>query len=85
MAPWVTIRCVHGDEHSYPIVSVEIHLQGQTHLIMAVVSTHLSRPLILGTDWPGFRQVVKDLMGVRSRQLGRCEVCAADSGDAGSS
>ena len=24
-------------------------------------------------------------MGVRPRQLGRCEVCAADSGDAGSS
>ena len=64
MTPWVTIRCVHGDEHSCLIVSVEINLQGQTHIIKAAVSTRLSHPLILGTDWPGFRQVVKDLMGV---------------------
>ena len=85
MAPRVTIRCVHGDEHSYPIVSVEINLQEKTHIIKAAVSTRLSHPLILGTDWPGFRQVAKDLMRVRPRQLGRCEVCAADSGDAGSS
>ena len=85
MAPCVTIRCMHGDEHSYPIVSVEINLQGQTHIIKAAVSTRLSHPLILGTDWPGFRQVVKDQKGVRSRQLGRCEVCAVDSGDVGSS
>ena len=66
MAPWVAIRCVHRDEHSYPIVSVEINLQGQTHIIKAAVSTRLSHPLILGTNWPGFQQVVKDLMGVRS-------------------
>ena len=76
---------MHGDEHSYPIVSVEINLQGQTHIIKAEVSTRLSHPLILGTDWPGFQQIVKDLTGVRSRQLGRCEVCTVDSGDAGSS
>ena len=78
MAPWVTIRCVHGDEHRYPVVSVKIHFKGQKHNIKAVVSTCLSHPLILCTDWPGFHQVVKDLMGVRSLQLGRCEVCAAD-------
>ena len=74
-----------GMSNSYPIVSVEINLQGQTHIIKAAVSTRLSHPLILGTDWPGFQQVVKDLMGVQSRQLERCEVCAADCGDAGSS
>ena len=35
MAPWVTIRCVHGDENRYSIVSVKINLQGQTHNIKA--------------------------------------------------
>ena len=59
MAPWVTIRCMHGDEHSYPIVSFEINLQGPTHIIKAAVSTRLLHPQI-------FQQVVKDLMGMRS-------------------
>ena len=60
MAPWVTIRCVHGDEHSCPIVSVEINLQGQRHIIKAAVSTRLSHPVILGRgNWPGFQQVDK--------------------------
>ena len=27
--PWVSIRCVHGDVHKYPIVPVEIHYQGK--------------------------------------------------------
>ena len=80
MAPWVTIRCVHVDEHRYSIVSVEINLQGQMHNIKAAVSTRLSHPLISGTNWPGFQQVAKDLMGMRSRHLGSCEVCTAVSG-----
>ena len=51
--PWVSIRCVHGDVHKYPIVPVEIHYQGKKHSIKAVVSSRLSHPLILGTDWAG--------------------------------
>ena len=50
--PWVSIRCVHGDVHKYPIVPVEIHYQGKKYNIKAAVS--LSHPLILGTDWKGF-------------------------------
>ena len=57
MAPWVVIRCVHGDVHRYLIVSVEIHYNRQRHSIKAAVSAHLSHPLILGTDWEGFHQV----------------------------
>ena len=82
--PWVSIRCVHGDVHKYPIVPIEIHYQGKKHNIKAAVSSRLSHPLILGTDWTGFNQVTKDQVGVHSRQLGKCEVCAAGSGDAGS-
>ena len=80
----MSIRCVHGDVHKYPIVAVEIRQQGKKHSIQAAVSSRLSHPLILGTDWVGFNQVTKDLVGVRSQQLGKCEVCAAVSGDAGS-
>ena len=69
---------------------VEISLSPRTNAsstwrLKAAVITCLSHPLILVTDWPGFQQVVKDLMGVRSPKSGRCEVCAVDSGDAGSS
>ena len=81
--PWVSIRCVHGDVHKYPIVPVEIYYQGKKHIIKAAVSSRLSHPLILGTDWAGFTQITKDLVGVRSRRLGKCEVCAAGSGNAG--
>ena len=38
--------------HKYSIVPVKIHYQGH--------------PLILGTDWAGFNQVTKELVGVRS-------------------
>ena len=82
--PWVSISCVHGDVHKYPIVPVEIYYQGKIHKIKAAVSSRLSHPLMLGTDWAGFNQVTKDLVGVRSRWLGKCEVCAAGSGDVGS-
>ena len=81
--PWVSIRYVHGDVRKYPIVPVEIYYQGKKHIIKAAVSSRLSHPLILGTDWTGFTQITKDLVGVRSRRLGKCEVCAAGSGDAG--
>ena len=82
--PWVSIRCVHGDIHKYPLVPIEIHYRGKKHSLKAAVSSHLSYPLILGTDWAGFNQVTEDLVGVRPRQLKKCEVCAAVSGDAGS-
>ena len=81
--PWVSIWCVHGDVHKYPIVPIEIHYQGKKHSIKAAVSSRLSHPLIFGTDWAGFKQVTKDLVGVRSRRLGKCGGCAAVSGDAG--
>ncbi|KAJ8349751.1 hypothetical protein SKAU_G00248810 [Synaphobranchus kaupii] len=73
-ACWVTIKCVHRDIHKYPIVPVEIRIKNETHILEAAVSSRLLHPLILGTDWTGFKLVAEKLMGVRSRPLGKCEV-----------
>ncbi|XP_064175891.1 uncharacterized protein LOC135246326 [Anguilla rostrata] len=84
-APWVSIRCVHGDVHKYPVVPVEICYKGKTHIVKAAVSSRLAHPLILGTDWAGFREISRNMLGVRSRPIGKCDVCAVDGGDAGPS
>nr|XP_024655059.1 uncharacterized protein LOC112430808 [Maylandia zebra] len=55
------------------------------HRVTAAVSPRLSHPLILGTNWPGFHQLLGQYAGVRSRPEAGCSVCAAFSGDAGSS
>ena len=81
-ACWVDIRCVHGDIHRYPMVTAEIRHQGKKNRIKVAVSSHLTHPLILGTDWPGFHFVVGQCVGVRSRQTGTYDVCAARRGDA---
>ena len=81
--PWVSIRCMHRDIHKYPLVPIKIHYQGKKHSLKAAVSSRLSYPLILGTDWVGFNQVTE--VGVRPRQLKKCEVCVQHSVvDAGS-
>ncbi|XP_077936125.1 uncharacterized protein LOC144383152 [Gasterosteus aculeatus] len=81
----VRIRCVHGDVHEYPVVSVEIRYAGKKHRMRVAVSSHLTHPVILGTDWPGFGKLMGGATGVRSRPTGLCEMCAVLSGDAGSS
>ncbi|XP_026003826.1 uncharacterized protein LOC113009615 [Astatotilapia calliptera] len=84
-AEWVEVRCVHGDVHRYPIVPLLLKYKGKTHRVTAAVSPRLSHPLILGTNWPGFHQLLGQYAGVRSRPEAGCSVCAAFSGDAGSS
>ena len=79
---WVNIKCVHGDIHRYPMVTAEMRYKGKKNRMMVAVSSHLTHPLILGTDWPGFHSVVGQCVGVRSRQTGTYDVCAALSGDA---
>ena len=46
----VDIGCVHGDIHTYPVVPVDIRFKGKKHSVKAAVSSHLTHPLILGTD-----------------------------------
>ena len=62
--PYVSIRCVHRDIQKFPLVPLEIHYQGKKHSLKAEVSSCLSQPLILGTDWARFNQVTEDLVGV---------------------
>ncbi|KAM4562630.1 uncharacterized protein PAE49_011040 [Odontesthes bonariensis] len=81
-ASWVDIKCVHGDIHRYPVVSVEILYKGKKHSVKAAVSSRLVHPLILGTDWPGFDKLVGQCVGVRSRLTGTRDMCAVLSGDA---
>ncbi|KAK0142845.1 SCAN domain-containing protein 3 [Merluccius polli] len=45
----VSVRCIHGDVHTYPLVPIEIHYGGKTHRVKAAVSPGLTYPLILGS------------------------------------
>uniref|UniRef100_A0A669B7F8 Integrase catalytic domain-containing protein n=1 Tax=Oreochromis niloticus TaxID=8128 RepID=A0A669B7F8_ORENI len=84
-ADWVEVKCVHGDVHRYPIVPLLLKYKGKTHRVSPVVSPRLSHPLILGTNWPGFHHLLGQYAGMQSRPLVAFSVCAALSGDAGSS
>lgn len=53
------VVCVHGDVHKYPLVLVHIHFRGINHRVEAVVNPHLAHPLILGTNWPGFKSLIE--------------------------
>ncbi|XP_061918090.1 uncharacterized protein LOC133659350 [Entelurus aequoreus] len=81
----VKIRCIHGDVHEYPIVPVQILYEGQKHKVKVAVSVHLTHPVILGTNWPGFNHLVTQCMGVRSRAVGEGASRTVFSGDAASS
>ncbi|XP_069381335.1 uncharacterized protein [Paralichthys olivaceus] len=76
-ASWVKVRCVHGDIHEYPVVTLLISYKGKKHRVEAGVSPRLTLPLILGTDWPGFRGQAR----ARSRAVGKCELCAVLTGE----
>ena len=49
----------------------------------AGVSTRLMHPLILGTNWLGFANLVGETMRVWSRTSSKCELCAVLSGETG--
>ena len=78
----VSVRCIHGDVHTYPLVPIEIRYGGKTHRVKAAVSPSLTHPLILGLDWAGFPGAVSESTGVRTRQIGTCRSCAVFCADA---
>uniref|UniRef100_A0AAQ4Q9F2 Gypsy retrotransposon integrase-like protein 1 n=1 Tax=Gasterosteus aculeatus aculeatus TaxID=481459 RepID=A0AAQ4Q9F2_GASAC len=78
----VSIKCVHGDIHDYPVVPIEIRFGSKKHRVRVAVSSRLTHPLILGTDLSGFHKLAGQCAGVRSRPIGTCRVCAALDGDA---
>ncbi len=67
----VKVRCVHGDVVNYPLVPVSIQFRGKTHRMKVAVNSHLRHPLILGTDWPAFTQLLGILCADASWETGR--------------
>lgn len=59
------------------MVPLTITYKRQKHSLKMAVSPHLSHPVILGTDWTGFRELAADLGLTGSQLVAQCEVCAA--------
>ncbi len=79
----VKVRCVHGEVVDYPLVPVSIKFRGKMHRVEVAVNSHLKHPLILGTDWPGFTQLLGIICADVSWQTGRGkEEPAARTGEA---
>ncbi len=79
----VKVRCVHGDVADYPLVPVSIKFRGKTHRMEVAVNSHLKHPLILGTDWPAFTQLLGIVCADVSWQTGRSqEAATAQAGEA---
>ncbi len=83
MSRKVKVRCVHGDVADYPLVPVSITFRGKTHRMEVAVNSHLKHPLILGTDWPAFTQLLGIVCADVSWQTGRGRgEAAAQAGEA---
>ncbi len=83
MSRKVKVRCVHGDVADYPLVPVSIKFRGKTHRMEVAVNSHLKHPLILGTDWPAFTQLLGIVCADVSWQTGRGRgEAAAQAGEA---
>ncbi len=54
----VQVRCIHGDVVKYPVMLLAIQFRGQKHNVEVAVNQHLRHPLILGTNWPAFSQLL---------------------------
>ncbi len=79
----VKVRCVHGEVADYPLVPVSIKFRGKAHRMEVAVNSHLKHPLILGTDWPAFTQLLGIVCVDVSWQTGRGqEEAAAQTGEA---
>ena len=54
----VLIRCVHGDEVSYPTAEVYLEVEKVSYLITVAVAEKLPYPVVLGKDIPGLATLV---------------------------
>ncbi len=52
---------MHGDVVKYPLMSAVIQFRGQNHSVEVAVNPHLRHPLILGTNWPTFSELLRCL------------------------
>ena len=55
----ITVQCAHGDVVIYPVASVKIEIQGNTFTVEAGVSDRLPQSVLLGTDVPGLKELLK--------------------------
>ncbi len=79
----VKMRYVHREVVDYPLVPVAIKFRGKTHKMEVTVNSHLKHPLILGTDWPAFTQLLGILCVDASWETGRGqEEAVAQTGEA---
>ncbi|XP_077069902.1 uncharacterized protein LOC143722376 [Siphateles boraxobius] len=58
MSRMVRVRCVHRDVVKYPLMSALIKFRGQNHSVEVAVYPHLRHPLILGTNWLAFTELL---------------------------
>ncbi len=56
---------------NYPLVPVSITFRGKIHRMEVAVNSHLKHPLILGTDWPAFTQLLGKVCADASWPIGR--------------
>ncbi len=54
----VSVRCMNRDVVKYTLMSALILFRGQKHSVEVAVNPHLQHPLILGTNWPAFSQLL---------------------------
>ena len=45
------------------MVPIEFHHGGKTHRVKVAVSPSLEHPLIIGLEWAGFPQAVREIRG----------------------
>ena len=68
----VAISCIHGDTATYPTVKAYLSVGPiKRHLIVGVAE-RLPHPIILGRDWPNYKELVK-LMAVPTAHVNVAE------------
>ncbi|XP_075785301.1 uncharacterized protein LOC142829504 [Pelodiscus sinensis] len=55
------LRCIHGDVKAYPRAKVRLTIRGRSAEMVVGLATTLPYPIILGRDWPGFADLVREV------------------------
>lgn len=73
---WMEVRCIYGDIHKYPTVSLPVEFKAKTHKINAALRLRMMHILILGKILPGFHYLLWQCVGMPSWPLVLCSVCS---------
>ncbi|XP_038133737.1 uncharacterized protein LOC119778540 [Cyprinodon tularosa] len=57
----ISVRCVHGDEKSYPTADMFVEVQGAPYLLKVGVADNLPYPVVLGEDLPVIYDLLRDV------------------------